>query len=180
MQLRYIDENGMERIRVDRDRIDSEPKIINENNLQDKSKRYYFLDSKRKPLDEVWFSAFDLNIEKDRVQIPFKPTLRAVYPIKKNDKFGGILIINYYMNSFAKIFMNTPLYNMILCDSRGYSLLHYDEKKSWVAAIGEDMKLYTNIEDSNTLFTLIKNDKAKPAAPPHPARLKPPRPRPTD
>lgn len=37
-----------------------------------------------------------------------------------------------------------------------------DEKKSWVAAIGEDMKLYTNIEDSNTLFTLIKNDKFNP------------------
>lgn len=41
-----------------------------------------------------------------------------------------------------------------------------DEKKSWVAAIGEDMKLYTNIEDTNSLFTLVKNDKYNPQSSP--------------
>jgi hypothetical protein len=37
-----------------------------------------------------------------------------------------------------------------------------DEKKSWVAAIGEDMKLYTNIGDTNSLFTIVNNDKYNP------------------
>ncbi len=37
-----------------------------------------------------------------------------------------------------------------------------DDKKSWVGAIGEDMKLYTNIDDTNTLFRTIKVSKFNP------------------
>ncbi len=37
-----------------------------------------------------------------------------------------------------------------------------DEKKSWVAAIGDDMKLYTNIGDTNSLFKVVNNSKYNP------------------
>ncbi len=37
-----------------------------------------------------------------------------------------------------------------------------EERKSWVAAIGEDMKLYTNIGDTNSLFTVVNNNKYNP------------------
>lgn len=51
-------------------------------------------------------------------------------------------------------------------EKNGYIILGngiFDEdKKSWVGAIGEDMKLYTNINDTNTLFKVVNNDKYNP------------------
>ncbi|WP_345992690.1 diguanylate cyclase [Sulfurimonas sp. HSL-1716] len=131
MQLRYIDKEGYERIRIDREKENSEPFFIHQADLQNKSNRYYFFDSKNKPLEKVWFSALDLNIEHKKVEIPYKPTLRAVLPIEKNGHFDGILIINYFMKGFLQRFLNAPLYDMILINDQGYPLSHYDNSKSW-------------------------------------------------
>jgi len=131
MQLRYIDKDGFEKIRVDRDKERLQPYIIPYNKLQNKSNRYYFFDSKIKPLGEVWFSALDLNIERGKVEIPYRSTLRAMLPISKNGKFEGVLIINYFMDQFLKDLTYTPLYDMILFDDKGFPLYHYDNTKSW-------------------------------------------------
>ena len=131
MQLRYIDKEGFEKIRIDRDEEKLQPYIVSINKLQNKSNRYYFFDSKTKPLGKVWFSALDLNIERGKVEVPHRPTLRAMLPISKNGKFEGILIINYLMEGFLKDLVNTPLYDVILCDDKGFPLYHYDESKKW-------------------------------------------------
>jgi PAS domain S-box-containing protein len=131
MQLRYIDKNGIEKIRIDRYNNNISPKIINQKNLQDKSNRYYFKHSKQEELEKVWFSALDLNIENGRIDIPYRPTLRAVLPISNNNQFGGILIINYLMKDFLRKFTHAPLYDMILFNNEGYILRHYEQKKSW-------------------------------------------------
>lgn len=131
MQLRYIDKNGLEKIRIDRKNNGEIPFFIPNEKLQDKSDRYYFFSSKEKPLEKVWFSSLDLNIENKKVEIPYRPTLRAILPISKNGQFDGILIINYFMDSFIKELFNAPLYQMILADEKGYILKHFDNKKSW-------------------------------------------------
>ncbi len=131
MQLRFIDKNGFEKIRIDRDKEKIQPYIISENQFQDKSDRYYFLDSKNKPLEKVWFSPLDLNIENEKIEVPYSPTIRAVLPISIDGDFGGIVIVNYLMKGFFKEFTNTPLYDMILCDDRGFTLYHYEDSKSW-------------------------------------------------
>ena len=41
-----------------------------------------------------------------------------------------------------------------------------EDNKSWVAAIGEDMKLYSNINDNNTLFTVVNINKYNPESSP--------------
>lgn len=66
MQLRYLDKNGNEIIRIDRDKEDDITYLIGKDKLQNKSNRYYFADSKNKKLDRVWFSALDLNIERGK------------------------------------------------------------------------------------------------------------------
>ncbi len=130
MQLRYIDKNGFEKIRIDRDIIQN-PYIVEEKQLQNKRNRYYFKDSINKPLEQVWFSALDLNMEKGKVEIPHKPTLRAMYPIKHQDKFNGILIINYLMDDFLIHLADTPLYDTIIFNDAGFPLIHFDDTKSW-------------------------------------------------
>lgn len=130
MHIRYIDKYGHEKIRVDRDTIESNPYLVDQKELQDKSQRYYFKDSKNKDFGKVWFSAIDLNIEDSKIETPHKPTIRAIIPIEKDGEFNGILVINYFMKTFIDKLTNTPLYDMILCDSSGYTLCHYDNKTS--------------------------------------------------
>ena len=133
MKLRYIDKNGLEKLRINRNKEGSKPFFIVKKDMQDKSNRDFFLDAKSKPLEKVFFSTIDMNVEHDQVEIPYKPTLRAVLPVNKNGKFDGILIINYFMEGFLERFVNAPLYDMILTDVHGNALIHYDSSKNWSA-----------------------------------------------
>jgi PAS domain S-box-containing protein len=126
MQLRYIDKDGFEKLRVDRNKSGDKPFLISKDRLQNKANRYYFADSKSKELEKVWFSAIDLNKERGKVEVPYKPTFRAMLPIKHNGEFAGILIINYLMKGFIQKFIKAPLYDMILCDDSGNTIFHYD------------------------------------------------------
>jgi two-component system sensor histidine kinase/response regulator len=148
MQLRYIDKNGFEKIRVDRDKSHPVPYVVGENNLQDKSNRYYFSESKNKQLGEVWFSALDLNIEHGKVEIPYRPTLRAMLPIKHDEEFDGVLIINYLMQDFLSSFMKTPLYDMILSNGKGFPLIHHNPCKNWGYYSANQFNLQTEFPNS--------------------------------
>jgi len=131
MQFRYLDEKGFEKVRIDRKKIGDDILVIADDKLQNKSNRYYFDDSKEKILEKVWFSNIDLNMEKEKVEKPLKPTLRAILPIKNNDKFDGIIIINYFMKDILYSLVNTPFYNLMLINEKGQSLVHYYDKLSW-------------------------------------------------
>jgi PAS domain S-box-containing protein len=131
MQLRYLDKDGLEQVRIDRKKEKGKIYIIPDTQLQNKYSRYYFKDSKDKPLEKIWFSALDLNVENGKVDIPYRPTLRAILPIKHKDEFGGIIIINYFMQGFLDKFTNMSLYDTILENNKGDTLTHFDKNKSW-------------------------------------------------
>ena len=131
MQLRYIDKEGNEVIRVDRDKIGASEYFVPAKQLQNKKDRYYFYRSKDKPYEKVWFSNLDLNIENKKVQIPFTPTIRAILPLEKNANFNGIIIINYFMEDFLDTLKENTIYNTILFDKKGNTLTHYEKSKSW-------------------------------------------------
>lgn len=147
MQLRYIDKNGFEKIRVDRTKYNTLPFLVKKGNLQNKSKRYYFVNSKLKEPNKVWFSPLDLNIENKKVEIPYKPTLRAIMPLERNGKFDGILIINLFMENFLKKFINMPLYDSILINNQGDILIHYDKNKNWGNYSLEKYNIYQDFPD---------------------------------
>lgn len=136
MQVRYIDQSGIEVIKIERRVQGGIPKQVEYDQLQDKSDRYYFIESQNRRLEEVWFSAIDLNVEDKQVESPQKPTIRAILPIEVNGEFGGIVIINYFAEALIEQLTYTPLYDMILCDNKGYVLYHYEsrlgnDKKNW-------------------------------------------------
>ncbi len=131
MQVRYIDKNGLEKIRVQRDTENGVSYKVPNEKLQNKANRDYFIISKTKPLEKVWFSKIDLNIENNILEIPFKPTLRVIFPVKYKNKFDGILIINYFLNEFLNDFTNTSLYDMTIIDDKGFPLLHHEKDKNW-------------------------------------------------
>ncbi|WP_165313605.1 diguanylate cyclase [Vibrio ziniensis] len=154
MKIRYIDNKGMEVIRIDRDTLGDSAKIVEEGKLQNKAHRYFYYDSIEKKADQVWFSNLDLNEENGRVEIPYKPTLRAIMPLSYKNDFYGILIVNYFLKPLFDTFANAPLYHSILVDSDGEILIHYDQKRNWSRYSGGD-NIYADIPEFNKL---INND----------------------
>ena len=94
-QIRWLDETGLERIRVDY--LHSEPRLVSTDNLQKKASRYYFADTFKLKPGEIFVSPLDLNVERGKVEIPYKPMIRLGMPVV--DKQGvkrGIVLLNYH------------------------------------------------------------------------------------
>ncbi len=131
MQLRYINKEGFEEVRVHRLKFGADTQVPLRDSLQDKSKRYYFQEAKQATKDETIYSKLDLNIEKDKLEIPFNPTLRLMLPLRKEGVFNGVLVINYFMEDILTTFADVPDYDVWVVDSDGYPILHADPKKNW-------------------------------------------------
>lgn len=129
MQIRYIDVNGHEKIRFDREKYSKEP--YKSNILQNKENRYYFKESSLLKKGEVWFSPIDLNIEYGEVQKPYTPVLRIATPIYIKNKFNGILIVNIFMQDLLNNITKSSLYDIYLIDEAGYYLKHTNSKYNW-------------------------------------------------
>lgn len=118
-QLRYIDINGEEKIRIDRPNTNGDYKIIENLNLQNKEHRDYFEKSIKLSKNEVYISRIDLNIENKKIEIPYKPVLRFSVPIFEENKKTGILIINI----FAEELLDS------IKESKDFDITIYDQDK---------------------------------------------------
>ena len=93
-QIRFLDLNGQEL-----NRVESSPQgavQVEADVLQNKGSRYYFIETLALDRNEVYISPLDLNIEKGKVEIPYKPIIRIGVPVF--DRSGikkGIVMINY-------------------------------------------------------------------------------------
>jgi diguanylate cyclase (GGDEF)-like protein/PAS domain S-box-containing protein len=102
-QIRWIDETGRERFRVNYN--DGRPAAVRSVKLQNKADRDYFTEAMKLSGDELYFSPFDLNVENGKIAIPRKPTIRIAMPIIDRDgKKRGIFIINYLGNELIDEF----------------------------------------------------------------------------
>ncbi|WP_456297047.1 diguanylate cyclase [Vibrio sp. AK197] len=131
MKARYIDENGREVVRIERENLGRPAQVVNDAQLQEKDHRYFFYESINRPANQIWFSDIDLNMEHGAIEQPYKPTFRAVLPLNIDGQFKGILIINYFMQPLLDTFANTSLYHIILADIAGETLIHYDSARNW-------------------------------------------------
>ena len=131
MQVRYIDETGQERVRLNRTKVGQLPFLIPQEKLQNKSQRDYFIDAKNNEDSKIHYSSFDLNIEDGKIQTPFMPTFRTYFRLKGKNGFAGIIIMNFFAESFFDKLFYAPLYDMILLDSKGFTLNHYLKNRSW-------------------------------------------------
>lgn len=95
-QIRWIDESGVEQVRVMR----SQGRLfaVDNEKLQDKSSRYYFKAANSLLIGEVYISRLDLNMENGRIEMPVRPTLRVATPLQDSKgQRRGILVINITM-----------------------------------------------------------------------------------
>lgn len=132
-QIRFIDANGNEKIRINYSVNGST--IVNYPDLQYKGDRYYFTDTKSLSQGQIYISPIDLNIENGKVEEPIKPMVRLSTPIYDNDgNFFGIIVINYLAQSFLDEFQIVADYSegeIFLLNSDSYWLASNDPNLNW-------------------------------------------------
>ncbi|MEG4169479.1 MULTISPECIES: methyl-accepting chemotaxis protein [unclassified Microcoleus] len=133
MQLRYIDNSGKEIVRVDSD--DTNLQVIPESQLQNKADADYFLATMKLKPGEVYVSSLNLNEERGKIEIPYKPTIRYATPVfDAKGKRQGFVITNALGSTLLDMVKN---FNPELSDQSfilnqdGYYLAHPNPKKAW-------------------------------------------------
>ena len=119
MQLRFISKDGIENIRIYRDKNTKMEKFTLDEDLQNKEDRYYFKETKQIPQNNIWVSSLDLNIENKKIENPIQPTLRISTPIYKDNKFEGILILNISTKILLNSIVNSNEFKISLIDKAG-------------------------------------------------------------
>lgn len=133
--IRYIDENGIELVKVDGTPVDvykkdAISKVVLEERLQNKYSRYYFHRFMRLKKGEVGVSKIDLNREDGKIKLPKKVVIRlgkAIFDRENNKK--GIIVINISLENFLNNLAKTTLYNIYIIDNFGKFIYHNDTDK---------------------------------------------------
>jgi len=141
MQLRYIDKDGNEIIRIERNNPNQEAIIIDKQYLQNKADRYYFKEIMRLRDGEFWYSNLDLNVEYGKIEMPIKPVLRIGTPYYYKGKKEGVLIINIFMEDFLESLVSSDIYNIFLVDKENYILVDTQHKNEWNRYLHKDLNL---------------------------------------
>ncbi|SEI38199.1 GGDEF domain-containing protein, diguanylate cyclase (c-di-GMP synthetase) or its enzymatically inactive variants [Allopseudospirillum japonicum] len=102
-QIRWLNMQGHEVVRMNAHPEYPQGELVKDKNLQDKSKRYYFMLTARLPAHQLLVSEVDLNIEHGKVEIPYKPVIRISKVIETSSKKKlGVLIVNYRAEKLLK------------------------------------------------------------------------------
>ena len=151
-QVRWIDQNGRERLRMERDSV-KKPAIRRTPNdqLQDKSERYYFKQTlKLSGSNQLYLSPMDLNVERGKIERPYRPTLRMAIPLADSGQPRGILIINIdardYLSELQQVLENHAV-RIQLINPEGFWLHHKDSALEWGFQLSHKKKFKTQHAD---------------------------------
>jgi len=132
-QVRFIDRAGNEIVRVNTDR--GHPHIVGHDQLQNKADRYYFRESIKLPPGSLYISPLDLNVEENKIEVPYKPMLRVATPVA--DPHGenqGILVLNYRgeeMIQHVEEVTEPAADHLMLVNNEGYFLHSPQPQERW-------------------------------------------------
>ncbi|WP_025865563.1 sensor histidine kinase [Prolixibacter bellariivorans] len=132
-QVRYLDIHGKEIFRVNRN--NGEVTVIPRKNLQDKSDRYYFKDAIKLKKGYIYISPFDLNVENQKIEKPFRPVVRICIPVynEANEKVG-VDVLNYDGSLLLKDLNEQSSIGIgenYLINHDGYFLMAPDTSMEW-------------------------------------------------
>ncbi|VAX35913.1 diguanylate cyclase/phosphodiesterase (GGDEF & EAL domains) with PAS/PAC sensor(s) [hydrothermal vent metagenome] len=165
LQVRFIGDahNGKELVRVDKT---SKGIIVVENNqLQNKGNREYFLETKRLAKNEIYISEINLNREMGKIVVPHQPVLRVAVPVYDNNKFFGMIIINVDIDSiFKKVFKNTKFYSFKIVNDQGFYLFHPNSDRTYGFEFDGKNKVQDDYLNMQHLFSATDKENYETAA----------------
>ncbi|WP_432454125.1 sensor domain-containing diguanylate cyclase [Agarivorans sp. QJM3NY_29] len=134
MQLRLLDHNGVEVVRLNQDDL-GKISFTPHSQLQNKSQRYYFQEVSKLSQNQHWHSRVDLNMENEQVELPYRPTIRAATPLYQEGEFFGMLIINVDFSEVLQTLTNSSEFTIFVVDKEGEILYHPNAALAWSAYI---------------------------------------------
>lgn len=146
-QIRVLDMSGREALRVNF--AESSAAVVNESDLQDKSDRYYFQESKNLRAGAIFVSDFDLNQEHGAIEQPLKPVIRFVAPIADlQNQVAGLLVVNYLGDALLKeLDTRTIPGATLLLRNDGHYIRGIHEKDAWGWLLGHDRTFATQFPE---------------------------------
>ncbi len=132
-QIRYLDQQGKEVVRVNYNR--GAPQPVHKTQLQHKGKRYYFNDSFILKRHQIFISPLDLNIEKGQIEQPHKPMIRLGMPVfNAQDEKIGVVLLNYFAQQLLDTINQLSQAqdsDAMLLNADGYWLSHPQPERRW-------------------------------------------------
>lgn len=132
-QIRYIDKEGMEVVRVNYEggKAVSTPR----SELQNKKSRYYFKETIKLSKGDIFVSQLDLNVENGMIEEDRKPVMRIGTPVfdSKGEKVG-IVLLNYLGDELLgklKRYHGGKLSELMLLNREGYYLIAHSSEDEW-------------------------------------------------
>ena len=129
-QIRYLDANGMEKIRVDGQAASlfgsaAQSRIVEEEKLQNKFSKDYFEHFIDLEAFEVGLSSINLNKDFGKITLPKEPTVRMGLPVfGKSSSVQGVLIFNISLRNLFQSLNDDTLFKVSIADGNGKYLLH--------------------------------------------------------
>lgn len=158
-QIRFLDTDGKEKVRLQQYGSEKEPIIIAENKLQNKKSHSYFINTINDINNDFHFSDFNLNMENGEIEIPYQPTIRVSKSVYTNDKnMAGIIVVNIDMNKFVNMFKSFDKFNTYLIDKDGNFLLHINKEKEWSNVLKVKYNIKDEIKDNNVLNAIFNSE----------------------
>jgi len=133
-QVRFLNADGMEVVRVDRN--NGESKIVPQSRLQNKKNRYYFADTAKLAIGKLMISPLDLNREHGKVEKPLRPVIRYGTPVyAQNGQLRGIVLFNVTADKFLDLIRkkNTSHEKVFFVGEKGFYYSNPDSAKEWGA-----------------------------------------------
>lgn len=151
-QLRYLDENGNELVRVNvrNGKITRVPK----NELQNKVSNDYFTETLALSKGNVYVSPVNLNRENNQIEVPYTAVIRYGTPIyNSSGEKKGILIANILIDRLFELADNQSLkaeyqQQFFVVNPEGYYLAHPISEKKWGFEFNNDENLNKDFSPS--------------------------------
>ncbi len=151
LQLRYLDEQGNELVRVDI--RDSVAGVVPDNDLQNKATADYFTKTMALGPGEVHVSPLELNREHGRIEKPVTPVIRFATPVfNEAGQRRGVVVLNVFGDAILRIRSDTDQRTNLaryVIDPAGQYLSHPDSEKAWGVQLGHGYNVADDFAESS-------------------------------
>ena len=132
-QIRFLDIHGYEILRINYGNEGAYR--VPESQLQNKADNYYFKETIGLNPGQIYISRLDLNVENDKVEVPYNPMIRVCTPAYNDaNVLLGVIIINYKADDLLSDFRklgNVGFSVQYLLNTEGYWLSSPDKAQEW-------------------------------------------------
>jgi len=148
-KLRILDLAGMEILRLNQG--DGSPYVVSQKDLQDKSDRNFYQETRLLGRHQFLFSALDLDIDNGVIGIDpetglVKPTLRISSPVDINEQRFGYLVVNFLMRDMLdsiRDYLNTEGCRILMFNEDGYLYNDTDDNNNFGFCYDEGSEQYS-------------------------------------